>query len=217
MQVYHVQNDNVTTAYSFCKQCAVHIVNASDSDESAVAFNTACLYPAYIPTAPIKEKKERASVDQDESVAENDIATPDVRPRPKQLAFTNDSTKEDSIANDAWRWQALTKEPTTPPSEIPETPEGFQNPVEWPHETESTISGSTTTLMDAISTTASSLDETRYTVSGSLDDTTTTASDPVVARNQLRQYMKKHMKSKTPPPEEALQEHEECTLNVSID
>ena len=225
LQVYHVDDNDMTVAFSFCRKCAVHICNASDADNSILAFNATCLQPEYIPSAPVKQKKERGKVEHRKSdrmmVAECDdnLTSPDVvRPQPKQLAFTSESSKDHSIPNDSWHWQALSKEPTRSPSETPATPEGF--PIECLHnpETESTISGSSTPFEDALSTTVSSFDETRCTAKdSSLDDTTTTTTlDPAVSRNQLRQFMKKHLKPKSPPRSAEVYD-EANVLNMSLD
>lgn len=48
LRIYHAYNDNEvppsTLAYSFCSECAVHIVNASDTDTNEVSVNINCLH-----------------------------------------------------------------------------------------------------------------------------------------------------------------------------
>lgn len=55
-QTYHVTEErtNATQAFSFCRNCAVHLVHAIDTDPFMVSFNVHCL------TTPWKKAKTRS-------------------------------------------------------------------------------------------------------------------------------------------------------------
>lgn len=208
LRVYHVRGRQETIAYSFCRNCAVHVINATDSDESTLAINVNCLRPetvqridmeqphdkalgmSHSPTFPYRYKRKSTSyhpsVSDLESVEEDSAMW---RNLPSVEVHTPTRSRKDESRQEDMHLEAHSESPISIGGIGGIAGKTIEAKLdsEWLTETDSTYSGFTSDT-GAYETTSDSL---------SLDGASTLSSmaDPAM-RDKLRRYMKKHLKSK---------------------
>jgi hypothetical protein len=154
LRIYHAYSENEsppsTLAYSFCSECAVHIVNASDANSNEVSVNVDCLHEMKQLQA---EETSRMLVEEEDDDEVASLAHPDVpfsatgidRGSPVS-AITQplhpQSRQMSSISEEGDAWAM--RDPVRPQSRyppavrVPFSKMTSQTSIEWPTESEST-------------------------------------------------------------------------------